>query len=459
MAVPLVNSQGLLYQVRGGTGFQTRRFLLMIRKVNLVLFVLMTVAGFGLTTSLFYPFHVNWDAGNVIDNILQGHPVYDNWMGWLYPGLVGGLIQLTHEPHAIGFLQWILYWTAVSTLFAQLFSADRKYFSLFYLAFAFFPGALFYVDYIANSALLYCLYLVMCSISVWMVKKPTRWKLTMLVLLTAVCVCLRADAIFVVLPTLVLVLYRCYGRLWRMTGIVVAGFLVLKTIETAIVAQVPGYNDRINSIQLIALYDQMHISREKQELVIPDSILADGVTRKQMLDSIMTYRELENDYTFYASNVEMLRSRNNWHSGVTPDPKIYLENLSYYLRHRLNILRKYWLGAPELYNAIGDFEYKPQPYQGRVYHYLGWILYFGMPAIGYLLFGLIALLVSLQSRPARRLAVTMLAIWTLWLMLLMVSVTSVSSRYIYPACLCMYQMMIYMIYCTTEHRQKLIKKE
>lgn len=418
----------------------------MTRKVNLILLVLMTAAGFCLTTILFYPFQVNWDAGNVIDNILQGHPVYDNWMGWFYPALLCGLIQLTHVPHAIGILQWIIYWTAVSTLFVQLFSVHRRSFPLFFLAFAFFPGTLFYVDYIANSALLYCLYLLICSISVWTVRSTVWWKLIMLVLLAVVCVFLRADAMFVVLPTLVLVLYRCYGRFWRMTGIVVIIFLMLKIIESAVVAQVPGYNDRINSIQLIALYDQMHISRQKQELVIPDSILADGVTRKQMLDSIMTYSEMENDYTFYASNVDMLRSGDNWHSGVTPDPMIYLENLLYYLRHRLNILHKYWLGAPELYNAIGDFEYKSQPYQGRVYHYLGGILYFGMPAISYLLSGLIALFFSLHSRPTRRLALPMLAIWTLWLMLLMVSVTSVSSRYIYPACLCMYQMMIYVLY-------------
>lgn len=418
----------------------------MIRKVNFILLLLMTVVGFCLMTVLFYPFHVNWDAGNVIENILQGHPVYDNWMGWLYPALLSGLIQFTHVPHAIGILQWILYWTAVSTLFVQLFSSYRRTFPLFYLAFAFFPGALFYVDYIANSTLLYCLYLLMCSLSVWVVRSTVWWKLILLVLLAVICICLRADAMFVVLPTLVLVLYRCYGRLWRMTGIVAIGFLALKSLESAVVAQVPGYNDRINSIQLIALYDQMHISRQKQELVIPDSILADGVTRKQMLDSIMSYREMENDYTFYASNVEMLRSGDNWHSGVVPDPMIYLGNLKYYLRHRLHILRKYWLEAPELYNAVGDFEYKSQPYQGRVYHYLGWILYFGMPAIDYLLFGLIALFVSLHLRIVRSLAVPMLAIWMLWLMLLMVSVTSVSSRYIYPACLCMYQMMIYVLY-------------
>lgn len=419
----------------------------MIRKVNLILLVLMTLAGFGLTSFLFYPYHVNWDAGNVIDNIMLGHPVYDNWMGWFYPALVGGLIRLTHIPHAIGILQWVIYWTSVSTLSVQLFSLEKRSFPLFYLAFAFFPGALFYVDYISNSALLYCLYLVMCSISVWMIRRATWWKLVMEIFLAIICVCLRADAMFVVLPTLVLVLYRCYGRLWRMAGIVAIGFLALKTIESVVVTQVPGYNDRINSIQLIALYDQMHISRLKQELVIPDSILADGVSRSQMLDSIMTYKEMENDYTFYASNVELLRSRDNWHAGVVPDPMIYLQNLDYYLRHRLDIMRKYWLRAPELYNAIRDFEYKSPPYQGRVYHYLGWILYFGMPAIGYLFFGLVALIASLSLCFMRRSVILMLAIWTMWLGVLMLSVTSVSSRYIYPACLCMYQMMIYMLYC------------
>lgn len=422
----------------------------MTRIVNQVLLVLMTLAGLGLTAYLFYPYAVNWDAGNVIDNIMLGHPVYDNWMGWFYPALVGGLVRLTNLPHAIGILQWVIYWTSVSSLSVQLFSLEKRSFPLFYLAFAFFPGALFYVDYIANSTLLYCLYLLMCSISVWMVRRFAWWKLSAVIILSIFSICLRADAMFVTLPTLVLVLNRCFGRLWRMTGFVMGGFLALKLVESAIIVQIPGYNERIKSIELIALYDQMHISREKQELVIPDSILADGVSRAQMLDSIMTYKEMVNDYTFYASNEELLRSGNNWRSGVTPDPVIYLENLQYYLRHRFRVLRKYWLGAPELYNAIRDFEYKSPSYLGWVYHYFGWILYFGMPAIGYLFFGLVALITALSLRSMRRSVVLMLAIWAMWLVILMLSVTSVSSRYIYPACLCMYQMMIYMLYCRWE---------
>lgn len=430
----------------------------MMRRINLVLFLLITVTGYGLTSFLFYPYAVNWDAGNVIENVVQGHPVIDNWMGWFYPTFVNVLYRLTHLPHAIGCTQWLLYWLAVSTLFVQLFSPRKKSFLPFYLLFAFFPGALFYVDYIANSALLYCLYLLMCSTSVWMMRSPSRWKLALVVLLCLASICLRRDALFLSVPTLVLVLYRCYGRFWRMTGAVVAGFIALKVAESLTVAQMPGYDSRINSFQLIALYDQMHISRLKQELVMPDSVLAEGVSRQQMLDSIMAYREMHNDYTFYASNVELLRSRNNWQSGVTPDPVIYLENLKYYLQFRLEIVRRYWLRGPELYNAVQDFEYKPSPYRGWVYHYFGWILYFSMPAVYYLVFGLIGLILSVKTRRKRSVVVPLVSIWAVMLLVLMLSVTSVSSRYIYPVCLCMYQLMIYMFYCVTERPSGLAKK-
>lgn len=423
----------------------------MIRKVNLVLFWLITLAGFGITSFLFYPYTVNWDAGNVIENVVLGHTVYDNWMGWLYPALIDGLYRLTGIPHTIGIVQWLIYWGAVSTLFLQLFSPDKRSFLPFYLLFACFPGALFYIDYIANSTLLYCLYLLMCSISLWMMRHPSRWKMALVVLLCIVCICVRRDALFLSLPTLVLVLYHRYGRLWRMVGIVSLGFMVLKTVESVSESQVPGYNDRINSIELIALYDQMHISKEKQELVIPDSILAPGVSREQMMDSIMSYKELHNDYTFYASNVDMIRSHDHWHAGVTPDPIIYLENLGHYIWFRLGIVKRYWLDAPDMYNAIRDFEYKSPSYLGWVYHYLGFIFYFNLPAVIYLVFGLIGLFLAIRMRYNLRVIVPLVSIWTFMLCILMLSVTSVSSRYIYPACLCMYQLMIYMLYVSSCH--------
>lgn len=417
----------------------------MIRKINIILYLLITVVGFAFTSCLFYPYTVNWDAGNVIENVVQGHTIYDNWMGWLYPAIIDVLYRLTGVPHAIGILQWSIYWVAVSTLFIQLFSPDKKSFLAFYLLFACFPGILFYIDYIANSTLLYCLYLLMCSLAVWMVRQRAKWKLLLMALLCIISISVRRDAMFLVLPTMVLVLYLCYGRLWKMVGIVAAGFVIMKVVETTVEAQIPDYNGRINSIELIALYDQMHISKLKHELVIPDSILADGVSREQMMDSIMSYKTMHNDYSFYASNVDMIRSRDHWHAGVTPDPMIYLENLGYYIRFRLEILRRYWLDAPDMYNAIRDFEYKSPSYLGWVYHYFGWILYFGVPAIIYIICGLIGLFLSFYTRQKRNIVIPLLMIWTFMLMILMVSTTSVSSRYIYPACLCMYQMMIYMI--------------
>lgn len=429
----------------------------MIRKINIILFLLITLMGYGLTSFLFYPYALNWDAGNIIENVVKGHTEYDNWMGWLYPAIIDGLYRISGIPHAIGCLQWGIYWLAVSTLFIQLFSPERKSFLPYYLLFTCFPGILFYVDYIANSTLLYCLYLLMCSLSIWTVRQRTWWKLLLLALMCIICISVRRDAMFLVLPTMVLVLYHCYGRLWQMVGIVAFGFVVMKVVESTIESRVPGYNDRINSIELIALYDQMHISRLKQELVIPDSILAEGVTREQMLDSIMSYKTMYNDYTFYASNVDMLRSHDNWHAGVTPDPMIYLENLWYYIRFRLDIVRRYWLDAPDMYNAIRDFEYKSPSYKGWVYHYFGWILYYNLPSILYIMCGLIGLFLSLRYRLHVNVVVPLVLIWTFMLMILMVSATSVTARYIYPTCLCMYQTMIYMIYKSS--KLKLVQNE
>ena len=55
-----------------------------------------------------------WDSALVIKDILKGHALLNNWLGWYFPLIWEGLYRLTGVVHIMGSYILLLYWIGIT---------------------------------------------------------------------------------------------------------------------------------------------------------------------------------------------------------------------------------------------------------------------------------------------------------------------------------------------------------
>ena len=322
---------------------------------------LISIIGFLITGVLAHPYHIHWDSNYAFTTYSLDQLPPTNWMGWFYPYFWDLLYKITNDKSSMGIFHNLVYWISMPIIYINFFQKKENIikfnigYHYWYIALVSFPFALGLLMGVTNNILVAIfLLLSVANFSIFLTNKNKTFLIVSLILLLIVSF-LRREALIIVIPVMIYFNLVFSNRKLLQTCLMSVLFLGMYTIiNYSVVKNIPNYNDStvsqsINTIELVTLYDLTVMSYYKNELLLPDSILKEeyrGENRNtflQLIRSISIY-----DLAFGSTHLQnqvgpQLVSGTMWHSGLSLKQAfpIYLQNISWYLWLKLNVLYAY----------------------------------------------------------------------------------------------------------------------
>lgn len=252
------------------------------KKTKIIIF---GIIGFFITGVLLYPYGIMWDSALVIKDILKGHALLNNWLGWYFPLIWEGLYRLTGVVHIMGSYILLLYWIGITILYINLFNVE-KHSLWWYFLFAWFPGTLLFVLNITNNALMFVMMILGISFfAIYSNKKHWIW--AVLSILTIIqCLFIRRESFIMVVPLVIMILYIVFlqnRKKWlaALYSIVIGltVFIGIFFTEKTVTSKIPNY-EYIDTMGFTCLFDMSAVTYLTGQMQIPNHIFkeeyADG---------------------------------------------------------------------------------------------------------------------------------------------------------------------------------------
>ncbi|MDD6553091.1 MAG: hypothetical protein PUF37_05830 [Prevotellaceae bacterium] len=426
--------------------------------------ILLSILGFFFTGILCYPYSAWWDSDYVLTRMVNdGQPWLTNWMGWYLPWLCQILYKLTGCFLAIGVFQNLIYWTGITILSISLFNRS-KHPIVWYLLVAWFPGSLAFISGIANNEILFAYILLGVALFAFY-KRVYRhsWLFWLSEFFLLQTIFIRREAIIYIVPIMIafayIWLYERYGKKLRtlLVSIVAPIVLViaLLIIEKGLTAPIPGYQ-HINTIDYTAMFDMEGMSFYKGQVVFPMSVFKKQYRSPEFLMNKVRKDEpnLESDVFLFWRDTTIIVAKKPVLIKVGNFIPIYLHNIKYYLKFRGNMFVNYMLSHDRFAYDMDKSNIINSPIKeySLLQIKLGYLVSsFGLPVFYYCLLALSLLCLSIfryipyESRKEAFLCSVSVPFLLAVILLYTISSVAVQTRYVYPSCLFLWYLSIYMI--------------
>lgn len=279
---------------------------------------------------LFYPGLLDGDGHALLWEALHEH--FEDYNSAFLGVIWWALINVTGMSSSLLFVQLILLWLSGYSVLRVF--GKRGIWSYLILVVLMYPPVMGYAGALVKDVWFGATAVLLVSMSVVAVEKPSysRWVLT--ILLGSACVLFRHNAIFWILPVMLVAVFIAYPRTLKACLIfgvcTVSVFVISYTVEKLISLSFK-YEDFYPEQQLF-LFDLAAISLLEDELLVPEAFL-NGETLESLQSKfnktsnmpIIAWDKKDQDGLLFLRNEQdNTELRNAWMHGIWNHPKSYI---------------------------------------------------------------------------------------------------------------------------------------